>query len=745
LDPVQRHAQALLRRTNDLLDLGRLESGSLHADCTRIDFASIVRLVCSCFASAARGLRLDVDTPPELLAELDAQKAERIVFHLLSNAFRFTPAPGRVEVALALEPGFARLTVQDTGPGVPAHLREAAFDLPTEARERKTPRRDGDAGIGLAIVRGFVQLHGGTVTLDDAPAGGARFTVRLPLRAAGARGQGGARRASALEETPSPLPSPASGRGRGSMPVGKRPARAAAGSTSASGVRTAHPEPARVLVVEDHPETNAFIVEALARRYRVITALDGQDGLEEALRDPPPDLVVLDLVVPMRSGEALIERLRHEPRLADVPVLVLTEQADNALQARVLREGAHGFLQKPFSGEVLLEAAARLLEGRRSHWERLQRSEMRLRGILETARDAIIVTDSADRIVLFNRGAQRIFGYTAHAVLGESIHLLIPAECWTHCHGRGATNTTQPNGEMPNEPVSCDLGEARRADGEVFPVECSMSQLDGEGTFHTIILRDITRRVRDHGALEQAHEELQRVTQAFQQELIAAVEASQAELARDLHDSVGASLAGISLVLGGVRSIVIEPRVGAAIERAQEQIASTADAVRRISRGLMPAGTDGAGLVQALEQFATDLQDSGVRCELLARGGFGALDASTATHVFRVVQEAASNAIRHGDATALRIVLASARGRWRVTVVDNGTGCELDRLPGLHPGLGVRSMQARARAIHGRLELGMRAQGGCRVRLAWGTPAATAKPVVVQARAVRHAKPQPVA
>jgi signal transduction histidine kinase len=102
-----------------------------------------------------------------------------------------------------------------------------------------------------------------------------------------------------------------------------------------------------------------------------------------------------------------------------------------------------------------------------------------------------------------------------------------------------------------------------------------------------------------------------------------------------------------------------------------------------------------------------------------ARGGFTAIDAETGTHLFRIVQEAAANAIRHGHATELRIVLTEWRGSWRLSVSDDGSGCDFDALSGAHPGLGLRSMQARARAIGGELQLGRSPEGGSRVRVTW--------------------------
>ncbi|HET8743971.1 MAG TPA: ATP-binding protein, partial [Ramlibacter sp.] len=414
LEVIERSAQALLRRVNDLLDMARLDAGRMPVDYARTDLAQLVRMVCGCFDSAAHdtGVTLTVETPPELVADVDAPKVERILFNLLSNAFKFTPAPGRVRVTLAAQDDQALLVVQDTGPGVPPALRQAVFERFRRAHE-SAESAPGGTGLGLAIVREFTHLQRGTVSLGGAPGGGALFRVRLPLRAPAGT--------AVLEAPLSPLPETA-----------LRPAR--------RGIAAPVPLPQvgadrpRILVVEDHPDMAAFVAQALARRYRVETASDGQVGLDVALRGPAPDLVVLDLMMPVMDGEAMLERMRRAPTLGEVPVLMLTARADDyALQARVLRKGAQGFLQKPFSEEVLLERVGRMLADREHAAARVRSLEQRLWAILETAQDAIIVGDSEQRIVLFNRAAQRMFGYFAADVIGEGIQLLITPECWENC------------------------------------------------------------------------------------------------------------------------------------------------------------------------------------------------------------------------------------------------------------------------------------------------------------------------
>jgi signal transduction histidine kinase len=264
----------------------------------------------------------------------------------------------------------------------------------------------------------------------------------------------------------------------------------------------------------------------------------------------------------------------------------------------------------------------------------------------------------------------------------------------------------------------------RRRNGETFPMDCSVSRTaDPSGAmFYTVILRDITDRVRDREALLQANRELRRVAHEFQQAVLTEVERRQARLARELHDSVASSIAGIALLLGGVRASAGDTRSARLVEKAQEELEQAADEVRQISRGMVPAGGEPGALLQALEQFAQELTElKGVECTVRSRGDLGAIQSEVATHLYRMVQEAANNAIRHGGATQLRVVLVEANGSYRLTLSDNGCGCDVEKLPAGYPGMGLRSMHARAGAIHGQLEVCRRPPrgGGCMVRVSW--------------------------
>ena len=189
---VARNARLLLRHVNDLLDVAKLEARKMQVQYEPVDLAELVRHTAEHFDALAteRRMAFVIETPETLGAQLDAEKVQRVLLNILSNAFKFTPAGGTIRVILGEAPAGpgdgisgtdrAMISVLDSGSGVPPDQREAIFE-----RFRQgllgTTRRFGGTGLGLAIAKDFVELHGGTITVGDAPGGGAAFVVQLPL------------------------------------------------------------------------------------------------------------------------------------------------------------------------------------------------------------------------------------------------------------------------------------------------------------------------------------------------------------------------------------------------------------------------------------------------------------------------------------------------------------------------------------------------------------------------------------
>ncbi|QRK08849.1 PAS domain S-box protein [Archangium violaceum] len=352
---MRRNAATLLKHVNDLLDISRLDAGKMTLSYAEADLAWLVRKMAGLFEALAPQRRISfvVDVPERLLAQVDVEKLERVVLNLLSNAFKFTPEGGRIKLSLreTLE-GRALLSVQDSGPGVRPELRASIFERFRQG-EGGTTRQFGGTGLGLSIVRDFVELHGGLVSVTDAPGGGALFLVVMPRRAPeGVR----VRELPAPEEEALQAEMALRGTLDELISLSGTHARAEARSVEEQG-RGDRP---RVLVVEDNPELNRFLVETLRDEYRVTTAFDGMEGLEKATT-LAPDLILTDIMMPRMSGDALVAALRELPALAQVPIIVLSAKADDALRLKLLNGGAQDYVVKPFSAEDVLARVKNLV------------------------------------------------------------------------------------------------------------------------------------------------------------------------------------------------------------------------------------------------------------------------------------------------------------------------------------------------------------------------------------------------
>lgn len=228
--------------------------------------------------------------------------------------------------------------------------------------------------------------------------------------------------------------------------------------------------------------------------------------------------------------------------------------------------------------------------------------------------------------------------------------------------------------------------------------------------------------------LLERNEALRRVTQNFDRRLVSELESWQARVGRDLHDSVGSALGGVALLLQSTRGQLAPGSARTLLERSQGELRAAAELVRKISRGLMPVGTDPGALLPALEQLVRDAdawQDLG--CELVASGSFDQVAPEVGNHVFRVVQEAVANARKHGRAQQVQVHLLQWDGGYEAAIIDDGCGFDAEAQAGGHAGVGLRSMRARAQAIGGTLLVCSRPGAGCHVHLVWPCESATAE------------------
>lgn len=402
---MMRNAQQLYRHVSDLLVAAKLESGHMACDYARLDLSRLVRGITAQFNPMAGDKRIDyrVDVPPSLEAEVDAEKVERIVLNLLSNAFKFTPEGGNIAVRLRQDANEIALEVEDSGPGVPADLREAVFDR-FHQLGGVAPRRFAGIGLGLVIVKEFSELHGGRARATEAPDGGALFSVRLPLRAPAG---------TALNAT------------RGELdPVIRQEAVDAARmpirNTMRSDIAPAPADAPLVLVIEDNADMSAFVTDTLRPYCRVASAVDGHEGVAQALA-LQPDLILCDMMMPGLAGDQVVPELRRHATMAEVPIVMLTANPDDDLRVRLLENGVQGYLTKPFAAEELVARVLWVINERKRAQGELRRYEQ----IVATSGDMLLFVDTAHRFVVTNPAYARMYDSTPAALRQRDVATVV--------------------------------------------------------------------------------------------------------------------------------------------------------------------------------------------------------------------------------------------------------------------------------------------------------------------------------
>jgi signal transduction histidine kinase/ligand-binding sensor domain-containing protein/CheY-like chemotaxis protein/AraC-like DNA-binding protein len=396
---ARRNAGRVLELIDQLLEVARLEAGGTPLRARRLELGTFVARLAEGFQPLAErrsiALALEVPEAPITLFA-DPAHLERILGNLLSNAFKFTRPGGTVRIGVEAEAEVARIAVRDDGPGIAAADLPHVFDRFYRGDESASRHQPG-TGIGLALARELVTLHGGTLEVESQEGAGSTFTVSLPLGRDHLLPDR-ADEAGPLEDWSPRLPLPA-------MPV-QEPAEGTVAEPAKDGV----PEDVTtVLVVEDNPELRAFIRSHLQARFRVVEAADGLQGLELARR-VLPDLVLSDVMMPGIDGHALCRALKQDPETDFIPVILLTARA--AIEDRLagLREAADAYLTKPFQVEELTTQVENLIALRR-------RLRQRFAGKLVGMRPAPLDVASSDakfldqvRILIEGHMADEEFG-----------------------------------------------------------------------------------------------------------------------------------------------------------------------------------------------------------------------------------------------------------------------------------------------------------------------------------------------
>jgi signal transduction histidine kinase len=385
LDVAHRNSMRLLKLVNSLLDFARIEAGRVTAAFEPLDLATLTEDLSSNFRAAMEraGLRFDVCCPPlDEPVHVDREMWEKIVLNLLSNAFKYT-LDGQVSVTLKRDATHAVLEVADTGIGVSELELPRLFERFHRVVGAQARTHEG-SGIGLALVQELVRLHGGSIEAESQLGRGSLFRVRIPF-------------------------------GDAHHPAEQRRARLAAGSTAISSqsfveealrwlpdgdadtppihnvseplgrtedLRFASTFGQRIVLADDNADMRSYVSDWLGRLYDIEAVSDGQLALEAACREPPA-LIISDVMMPNLDGLGLLQALRADRELREVPVILLSARAGEEARIEGLSTGADDYIVKPFTGRELLARVGALLE---LAYTRRQSEERRRRELEEALR-----------------------------------------------------------------------------------------------------------------------------------------------------------------------------------------------------------------------------------------------------------------------------------------------------------------------------------------------------------------------
>jgi signal transduction histidine kinase/DNA-binding response OmpR family regulator len=342
---IYRNAKRLLILVNQLMDFRKMEMQELRLNPTWGDIAVFIREVACSFTDLAerKGITFSYKSDvSHIYTYFDNDKIERILFNLLSNAFKFTPAGGSVTVDVTSSKNedctWLEIKVRDTGIGIPDDRQEKVFE---QFFQRDMPGgMNRGSGIGLAITKEFVKLNNGVITVESEVNKGSCFTVKLPL-----------------ERCEQPEATTAEDGIPEKLPVNEQLMKETIPDTPLAETR---PDKQTILLIEDNEDFRFYLKENLKDAYNIIEAADGTPGWQKTLSGHP-DLVMSDVNMSGMNGIELCRKIKHDTRTRHIPVILVTAAGGEQEQLRGLEAGAADYLVKPFNFEIMLSRVRNLL------------------------------------------------------------------------------------------------------------------------------------------------------------------------------------------------------------------------------------------------------------------------------------------------------------------------------------------------------------------------------------------------
>ena len=345
---IQRNGVSLLDLVNKMLDLSKLENNSLTVDYAKGDMVKYLRYLGESFHSLmeTKKINFTIETTQEkIIMDYDAEKMRQIIGNLISNAIKYTPPNGAIQLNVDAENAILEIVVSDTGDGISATSLPHVFERFYQADDAAS--KAGGTGIGLALTKELVELMDGRIVAESKLGKGSTFRINMPIK----------QESKILAEEPS-------------FTVVQK------ANKEIIDQRDADDKPT-VLIIEDNADVAEYISSCLHNEYSVDIRYDGTSGANHAL-DTIPDLIISDVMMPGKDGYEVCELLKLDPRTSHVPIILLTAKSAHEERLQGLETGADEYLIKPFDTKELEIRVRKLIELRRTLREQYAQSDLLL-------------------------------------------------------------------------------------------------------------------------------------------------------------------------------------------------------------------------------------------------------------------------------------------------------------------------------------------------------------------------------
>lgn len=348
---VHQNTERMLRLMNQILDFRKIQNQKMKLLIEETDLIPLLQKVMSSFKLIAEEKNINyqlTSTIQSVYSWVDRDKFEKIFFNLLSNAFKYTPADKSITVNITTKEKTVEIEVADEGIGIAVEKQHSLFQR-FESLVKQNILQPS-SGIGLSLVKEMVEMHHGTITVNSQPGIGSRFTVSLPLQRE--IFEEDVQVEFILNDSQSSAPHPVD-----SMKAPEEVEEKEDLETNSDGFS--------ILVVEDNEELKAFLKSILSENYTVITASNGEEGLQHAV-DDLPDLIISDVMMPVMDGLEMIRQIKENNNICHIPIIVLSAKASLDDRIAGLEQGIDDYITKPFSATYLKTRVASLLRQRKA-------------------------------------------------------------------------------------------------------------------------------------------------------------------------------------------------------------------------------------------------------------------------------------------------------------------------------------------------------------------------------------------